>query len=248
MKTGLPRRSSERFSSRCPSSPAPLAWLRRGSLRSLRTKTGRASSVKLELGLSNTIPNREGACKASIPASKPYSRRVGSSNGWKTRPRMRPIIGDSETVVSNVWTIPPRHPARLAPPLRGVTFRACHPSGHLPRQATRQRFALSCVLLLPHPPRQRSCHGGCFPRAPHLSRDVLLSSLRSGTSRASCSVVGDVERPRHGDALPHPRRFAARPIPDADARLRACHAACLSSKTRTATRHANPSGSSHAQP
>ena len=25
----------------------------------------------------------------------------------------------------------------------------------------------------PHPPRQQSCHGGCFPRAPHLSRAVL---------------------------------------------------------------------------
>jgi hypothetical protein len=28
------------------------------------------------------------------------------------------------------------------------------------------------------------------------------SSLRSGTSRARCSVVGDVKRPRHGNALP----------------------------------------------
>ena len=74
------------------------------------------------------------------------------------------------------------------------------------------------------------------------------SSLRSGTSRASCSVVGDVKRPRHGNALPilAAARLARSPMPTPASGL--CHAACLSSKTRTATRHAKPSGSSHAQP
>jgi len=55
----------------------------------------------------------------------------------------------------------------------------CHPGT---RHGSRHRYAASRSVLairpptLPrqgHPPRQRSCHGGCFPRAPHLSRAVL---------------------------------------------------------------------------
>jgi len=37
--------------------------------------------------------------------------------------------------------------------------------------ASASRCHASCSY--PHPPRQRSCLGGCFPRAPHLSRAVL---------------------------------------------------------------------------
>ena len=85
-----------------------------------------------------------------------------------------------------------------------------------------------------------ACAAACMARA--------SSSLRSGTSRASCSVVGDVVRPRCSNALSDlaAARLARSPMPTPASGL--CHAACLSSKTRTATRHAKPSGSSHAQP
>lgn len=83
------------------------------------------------------------------------------------------------------------------------------------------------------PPASASrCHASCS--YPHPPRQLLRGRrCRTSSTRQRAS---------------HPRGFAARPIPDADARLRACHAACLSSQTRTATRPAKPSGSSHAQP
>lgn len=43
------------------------------------------------------------------------------------------------------------------------------PPGRPPASASRCHASCS----YPHPPRQQSCHGGCFPRAPHLSRAVL---------------------------------------------------------------------------
>jgi hypothetical protein len=101
--------------------------------------------------------------------------------------------------------------------------------------------------------RQRSCrrrrHAPCLAapgvplryRLPACAATVTgraSSSLRSGTSRASCSVVGDVERPRCSDALGDlvASRLVRSPVPTPASGL--CHAACLSSKTRTATRHA----------
>ena len=43
------------------------------------------------------------------------------------------------------------------------------PPGRPPASASRSHASCS----YPHPPRKQGCHGGCFPRAPHLSRAVL---------------------------------------------------------------------------
>jgi len=80
------------------------------------------------------------------------------------------------------------------------------------------------VMPYPHPPRQQSCHGGCYP-AP-------LHAVRVLTGIAPTFPLVTLSR-----SLPGRSRRSA-PLPPS---LRACHAACLSSKTRTATRHAKPS-------
>jgi len=131
---------------------------------------------------------------------------------------------------------PPAHPTR----------EVCHTSRSR-ASATRHERAISVV---PVPPRRfaprvlrpsrvrRTCHAGCY----------VWPGDRPRSPRATSSVVGDVERPRCSDAPGDlaASRLARSPMPTAASGL--CHAACLSSKTRTATRHAKPSGSSHAQP
>jgi len=62
------------------------------------------------------------------------------------------------------------------------------------------------------------CHASCSYPQPPCTAPVTgraSPSLRSGTSRASCSVVGDVERPRCRNALPilAASRLARSPMP-----------------------------------
>ncbi len=79
------------------------------------------------------------------------------------------------------------------------------------------------------------------------------SSLRSGTSRARCSVVGDVKRPRHGNALPIlaaarlARSPCRRPPPPLSHKLRSV-AGGAKVVAEVGSLCASGSGSSHAQP
>lgn len=87
---------------------------------------------------------------------------------------------------------------------------------------TRRHFVPSRSLLgrsrrsapLPSSRVRRTCHGPCFVLAAlgHVPRQVLRGRrCRTSSTRQRAS---------------HPRGFAARPIPDADARLRRCHTSC----------------------
>ena len=98
---------------------------------------GRASSVKLELGLSNTIPNREGACKASVPASNP----------WKPGGQVLPIVGVRDGVV--VQSL--EDPSPLLAALVGVLPAArrdwrCPPLHAVQRQQEVRRHCVSVTL------------------------------------------------------------------------------------------------------
>ena len=96
---------------------------------------------------------------------------------------------------------------------------------------------------LPHPPRQRSCHGGCYPAplrsTPSASsretrRHFVPSRSLLGRSRRSAPLRGRwCHRSGPGTAL-RCRPPACKRPPQS---LRACHAAC----ERKSTRHAKPS-------
>jgi len=130
---------------------------------------------------------------------------------------------------------------------------------------TRSPVPAWSVMPYPHPPRQRSCHGGCYPgpaplhavrvrqgscrrrrHAPCLAapgvplRCVVGGATAPGRDRPSAAVVprATVIPPRCDAGtvrcLLADSRHTLRQHLRSPQSLGACHAACLSSKTRTA--------------
>lgn|GEM_PF-4140278 len=105
-------------------------------------------------------------------------------------------------------------------------------------------WPLLAALVGELPPVRRGRR--CLPlhavqRRQEVRRHFIPSHFLLRRARRSAAWLVN-RRPRR------PRRCAARSIPMPTPASGLCHAACLSSKTRTATRHAKPSGSSHARP
>ena len=151
-------------------------------------------------------------------------RACCSSNVWTGRAAGLPTVGTftgrtSQWLESwsNAWTVPPCTPqaARQRSALSCVLLL---PAPAAPAKLSRRLLSRPrSAPRRPRPAGRRAVtsfrHAPCLAapgvplryRLPACAAPVTgraSSSLRSGTSRARCSVVGDVERPRHGNALP----------------------------------------------